>query len=154
MDIRKIKNLIKLIKESDISELHISEGDKSVRIIRSSRQFSCSMMQQAYMSSIQQQKMATVIPTSVVEETATVSVNSSHHIVRSPMVGTFYRTPSPDEKPFIEIGQKVNTGDTLCIIEAMKMMNQIESDTTGVIKDILIENGHPVEFDEPLVIIE
>ncbi|MCE1741452.1 acetyl-CoA carboxylase biotin carboxyl carrier protein, partial [Enterobacter hormaechei] len=76
------------------------------------------------------------------------------HVVRSPMVGTFYRTPSPDAKPFIEIGQRVNVGDTLCIVEAMKMMNQIEADKAGVVKKILVESGQPVEFDEPLVVIE
>ncbi|MBS6077354.1 MAG: acetyl-CoA carboxylase biotin carboxyl carrier protein [Citrobacter freundii] len=83
-----------------------------------------------------------------------LEISEGDHIVRSPMVGTFYRTPSPDAKAFIEIGQKVNAGDTLCIVEAMKMMNQIEADKSGVVKAILVESGQPVEFDEPLVVIE
>ena len=85
---------------------------------------------------------------------APAAAEISGHIVRSPMVGTFYRTPSPDAKAFIEIGQKVNVGDTLCIVEAMKMMNQIEADKSGTVKAILVESGQPVEFDEPLVVIE
>ncbi|MCR3756095.1 MAG: biotin carboxyl carrier protein [Sodalis sp. Psp] len=141
MDIRKIKKLIELIKESGISELEISEGEESVRINCATAQSAYPMMQQPYTPAMRQQCTATP-PT------------MSGHLVRSPMVGTFYRTPSPDEKPFVEVGQKVDVGDTLCIVEAMKIMNQIESDKAGVVKAILLDNGQPVEFDELLVVIE
>ena len=143
MDIRKIKKLIELVEESGISELEISEGEESVRISRSAPAASYPVMQQAYAAPVQQPALS-----------AAVAAEISGHIVRSPMVGTFYRTPSPDAKAFIEVGQKVNVGDTLCIVEAMKMMNQIEADKAGVVKAILIESGQPVEFDEPLVVIE
>lgn len=148
MDIRKIKKMIELVEESGISELEVSEGEESVRISRSTAQPIYPMMQQAYMPTVQQQSMI---------QTATAEVGTatiSGHLVRSPMVGTFYCTPSPEAKPFVEVGQKINVGDTLCIVEAMKMMNQIESDKAGVVKAILLDNGQPVEFDEPLVIIE
>ena len=128
MDIRKIKKLIELVEESGISELEISEGEESVRISRSAP--------------------------AAAEAAPAAAAEISGHIVRSPMVGTFYRTPSPDAKAFIEVGQKVNVGDTLCIVEAMKMMNQIEADKSGTVKAILVESGQPVEFDEPLVVIE
>lgn len=141
MDIRKIKKLIELVKESGISELEISEGEESVRVNCATAQSAYSMMQRPYIPTVQQQ--CTAVPTTM-----------SGHLVRSPMVGTFYRTPSPDEKPFVEVGQKVNVGDPLCIVEAMKIMNQIESDKAGVVKAILLDNGQPVEFDELLVVIE
>ena len=157
MDIRKIKKLIELVEESGIAELEISEGEESVRISRSPANVGYPMMQQAYAAPMMQQQPAlatAVAPASapVIEAAAVPEV--SGHIVRSPMVGTFYRTPSPDAKAFIEVGQKVNAGDTLCIVEAMKMMNQIEADKSGVVKAILVESGQPVEFDEPLVVIE
>jgi acetyl-CoA carboxylase biotin carboxyl carrier protein len=155
MDIRKIKKLIELVEESGISELEISEGEESVRISRAPANAGYPMMQQAYAAPMMQQQPAlatAVAPAAPVAEAAKAEI--SGHIVRSPMVGTFYRTPSPDAKAFIEVGQKVNAGDTLCIVEAMKMMNQIEADKSGVVKAILIESGQPVEFDEPLVIIE
>lgn len=145
MDIRKIKKLIELVEESGISELEISEGEESVRISRATAQPAYPMMQQAYIPAVQQQPAAPAVA---------APATMSGHLVRSPMVGTFYRTPSPDAKPFVEVGQKVNVGDTLCIVEAMKMMNQIESDKAGVVKAILLDNGQPVEFDEPLVVIE
>ena len=134
MDIRKIKKLIELVEESGISELEISEGEESVRISRAAP--------------------AAAAPATVPSMEAPAAAEISGHIVRSPMVGTFYRTPSPDAKAFIEVGQKVNVGDTLCIVEAMKMMNQIEADKSGTVKAILVESGQPVEFDEPLVVIE
>jgi len=153
MDIRKIKKLIELVEESGISELEISEGEESVRISRAPANVGYPMMQQAYAAPVQQPALATAVaPVAAVAETAPAEI--SGHIVRSPMVGTFYRTPSPDAKAFVEVGQKVNAGDTLCIVEAMKMMNQIEADKSGVVKAILVESGQPVEFDEPLVIIE
>lgn len=155
MDIRKIKKLIELVEESGISELEISEGEESVRISRAAPAPAYPMMQQAYAMPMQQQQpglAAAVAPAAPAAEAAPAAI--SGHIVRSPMVGTFYRTPSPDAKAFVEVGQKVNAGDTLCIVEAMKMMNQIEADKSGVVKAILVESGQPVEFDEPLVVIE
>ena len=140
MDIRKIKKLIELVEESGISELEISEGEESVRISRAAPAASFPVMQQAYAAPMMQQPAQ--------------SNAAAPATVRSPMVGTFYRTPSPDAKAFIEVGQKVNVGDTLCIVEAMKMMNQIEADKSGTVKAILVESGQPVEFDEPLVVIE
>lgn len=157
MDIRKIKKLIELVEESGISELEISEGEESVRISRTTANVGFPVMQQAYTAPTMQHPTLSnaVTPaatTPAMEVPATVE--TSVHIVRSPMVGTFYRTPSPDAKAFIEVGQKVNVGDTLCIVEAMKMMNQIEADKAGTVKAILVESGQPVEFDEPLVVIE
>jgi len=154
MDIRKIKKLIELVEESGISELEISEGEESVRISRAPAMPAYPMMQQAYIPAAQQQIAPAAAAAPAAEPAAAVPAAMSGHLVRSPMVGTFYRTPSPDAKPFIEVGQKVNVGDTLCIVEAMKMMNQIESDKAGVVKAILLDNGQPVEFDEPLVVIE
>ncbi|MGK2959733.1 MAG: acetyl-CoA carboxylase biotin carboxyl carrier protein [Candidatus Malihini olakiniferum] len=156
MDIRKIKKLIELVEKFGIAELEISEGKESVRISRAPAALAYPMMQQAYAPMMQQQPapaLANAVapaPEAVVKSPAAVS----KHIVRSLMVGTFYRTPSPDTKAFVEVGQQVNIGDTLCIVEAMKMLNQIEADKAGVVKAILVENGQPVEFDEPLVVIE
>lgn len=149
MDIRKIKKLIELVEESGISELEISEGEESVRINRATTPSHHPIMQPpSYIPTVavQQPAVNTTAPT-VVESV-------SNHVIRSPMVGTFYRTPSPEAKAFVEIGQKVSVGDTLCIIEAMKMMNLIEADKSGTIKAILVENGQPIEFDQPLVVIE
>ncbi|KKY86341.1 MULTISPECIES: acetyl-CoA carboxylase biotin carboxyl carrier protein [Leclercia] len=155
MDIRKIKKLIELVEESGISELEISEGEESVRISRAAPAASFPVMQQAYAAPMMQQQPALASAVAPAAEAApAAAAEISGHIVRSPMVGTFYRTPSPDAKAFIEVGQKVNAGDTLCIVEAMKMMNQIEADKSGTVKAILVESGQPVEFDEPLVVIE
>ncbi|MGP3068613.1 acetyl-CoA carboxylase biotin carboxyl carrier protein [Serratia nevei] len=155
MDIRKIKKLIELVEESGISELEISEGEESVRISRATPAQAYPVMQQAYAMPAQQQPaLAAAVATAPAAETPAAPAAMSGHVVRSPMVGTFYRTPSPDAKAFVEVGQKVNAGDTLCIVEAMKMMNQIEADKSGVVKAILVENGQPVEYDEPLVVIE
>ncbi|PHM27406.1 acetyl-CoA carboxylase biotin carboxyl carrier protein [Xenorhabdus budapestensis] len=149
MDIRKIKKLIELVEESGISELEISEGEESVRISRTTATQGIPITQQYLSAPIQQPVQAATVAPAV-----PAAAEISGHIVRSPMVGTFYRSPSPDTKPFIEIGQHVNQGDTLCIVEAMKMMNQIEADKAGVVKAILVQDGQPVEFDEPLVVIE
>lgn len=152
MDIRKIKKLIELVEESGIAELEISEGEESVRI---SRNFSgqVSVAPQMMMQAPAQQVAA---PVAAAAPSAAPAADAapSGHLMRSPMVGSFYRSSSPEAKPFVEVGQHVNVGDTLCIVEAMKMMNQIESDKAGVIKAILVENGQAVEFDEPLFIIE
>ncbi|EEI2263788.1 acetyl-CoA carboxylase biotin carboxyl carrier protein [Salmonella enterica] len=156
MDIRKIKKLIELVEESGISELEISEGEESVRISRTTANAGFPVMQQAYAAPMMQQPALSnaVAPAATPAMETPAAAEISGHIVRSPMVGTFYRTPSPDAKAFIEVGQKVNVGDTLCIVEAMKMMNQIEADKAGTVKAILVESGQPVEFDEPLVVIE
>ena len=154
MDIRKIKKLIELVEESGISELEISEGEESVRISRAAPAASFPVMQQAYAAPVQQPALSAAVAPTAAEAAPAAAAEISGHIVRSPMVGTFYRTPSPDAKAFIEVGQKVNAGDTLCIVEAMKMMNQIEADKSGTVKAILVESGQPVEFDEPLVVIE
>ncbi|AGB84335.1 acetyl-CoA carboxylase biotin carboxyl carrier protein [Serratia rhizosphaerae] len=154
MDIRKIKKLIELVEESGISELEIAEGEESVRISRAAPAQAYPVMQQAYAAPAQPAPaLATAVAAAEAEAPAAAAAVSGH-VVRSPMVGTFYRTPSPDAKAFVEVGQKVNAGDTLCIVEAMKMMNQIEADKSGVVKAILVENGQPVEYDEPLVVIE
>ncbi|NIG62730.1 MAG: acetyl-CoA carboxylase biotin carboxyl carrier protein [Serratia symbiotica] len=152
MDIRKIKKLIELVEESGISQLEISEGEESVRISRTTLAQAYPMIQKTYALPAQQQPAlaATIGSVSGAEPPAAMSF----HVVHSPMVGTFYRTPSPDAKAFVEVGQSVNVGDTLCIVEAMKMMNQIEADKSGVVKAILVESGQPVEYDEPLVVIE
>ena len=154
MDIRKIKKLIELVEESGISELEISEGEESVRISRAAPAASFPVMQQAYAAPVQQPALSAAVAPAAAEAAPAAAAEISGHIVRSPMVGTFYRTPSPDAKAFIEVGQKVNVGDTLCIVEAMKMMNQIEADKSGTVKAILVESGQPVEVDEPLVVIE
>ena len=147
MDIRKIKKLIELVEESGISELEITEGEESVRIHRGGAAAQVTPMQYA-----PQPQLAPVAQAAPVETIPEAAI--SGHIMCSPMVGTFYRSSSPGVKSFAEIGQKVNVGDTLCIIEAMKMMNQIESDKAGVIKQILVENQEPVEFDQPMFVIE
>lgn len=151
MDIRKIKKLIELVEESGIAELEISEGEESVRI---SRNFSGQVTAAPQM--IMQQAAAPVAAPAAAPVAAAPAADAipSGHLMRSPMVGSFYRSSSPEAKPFVEVGQHINVGDTLCIVEAMKMMNQIESDKAGVIKAILVENGQAVEFDEPLFIIE
>lgn len=152
MDIRKIKKLIELVEESGIAELEISEGEESVRI---SRNFSGQVTAAPQMIMPQ---VAAPVAASVAAAPAAAApaadATPAGHLMRSPMVGSFYRSSSPEAKPFVEVGQHVNVGDTLCIVEAMKMMNQIESDKAGVIKAILVENGQAVEFDEPLFIIE
>ncbi|QSR48787.1 acetyl-CoA carboxylase biotin carboxyl carrier protein [Aeromonas veronii] len=152
MDIRKIKKLIELVEESGIAELEISEGEESVRISRNfSGQVTTAMPQM-----MMQQAAPVAAPAAAAPVAAAPAADAapSGHLMRSPMVGSFYRSSSPEAKPFAEVGQQVNVGDTLCIVEAMKMMNQIESDKAGVIKAILVENGQAVEFDEPLFIIE
>jgi acetyl-CoA carboxylase biotin carboxyl carrier protein len=148
MDLRKLKKLIDLVEESGISELEITEGEEKVRISRGFTQ----PMHASYMMPAQYAPapaLAAPAAPAVAEEAAI----PEGHVVRSPMVGTFYRAPSPGAKVFVEIGQSVNSGETLCIIEAMKLLNEIEADQGGVIKAILVENGQPVEYGEPLFII-
>ncbi len=148
MDIRKVKKLIELLEESDIDELEIKEGEESVRISRHSAQpqavFAAAPMQAAPAPA-----PAPAAPAKVESEEPVLN----NHVVKSPMVGTFYRSPSPGSPAFVEVGQIIKTGDIVCIVEAMKMMNQIEADKSGTIEAILIEDGQPVEFDQPLVTI-
>lgn len=150
MDIRKIKKLIELIEESDIAEIEIKEGEESVRLSRySSAQ---PVMVTAPASAMTQAVAAPAAAAPAAEAGAEEVING--HVVRSPMVGTFYRSPSPGAKAFVEVGQRVNSGDTLCIIEAMKILNQIEADKAGVVTRILVENAQPVEYNQPLFVIE
>lgn len=149
MDIRKIKKLIELVEESGISELEISEGEESVRISRNTAPVQMAQMHYAAPAPAQQ-----AAPVAAPTAEAAAPVAPKGHQVLSPMVGTFYRSPSPDSKAFIEVGQSVSVGDTLCIVEAMKMMNQIEADKAGIVTAILLEDGQTVEFDQPLVVIE
>jgi acetyl-CoA carboxylase biotin carboxyl carrier protein len=154
MDIRKVKKLIELLEESDVAEIEIHEGEESVRISRNSSQTASLTMPPAI-----PQAAVAAAPVAIPAAQAPVAAQEREqeitgHTVRSPMVGTFYRSPSPGSKPFIEVGQQVSAGDTLCIIEAMKILNQIESDKSGTVKQILVENGEPVEYNEPLFIID
>lgn len=152
MDIRKIKKLIELLDESGVAELEIHEGEESVRISRYGSQAMAQMPMQMQMPMhMPAQAAAPAAPAPVAESASAVP---SGHAVESPMVGSFYRASSPGAKAFVEVGQRVNVGDTLCIIEAMKILNQIEADKSGVIKAILVENGQPVEYGQPLFIIE
>ncbi|GEA52065.1 acetyl-CoA carboxylase biotin carboxyl carrier protein subunit [Vibrio inusitatus NBRC 102082] len=151
MDIRKIKKLIELVEESGIAELEISEGEESVRISRHGNAPVAPIQYAAAPAPV-----AAPVPAAApaVAEAAPAPVEAPGHKVLSPMVGTFYRAPGPDTKPFVEIGQSVTAGETICIVEAMKMMNQIEADKSGVVTAILTEDGSPVEFDQPLIVIE
>ncbi|WP_404397497.1 acetyl-CoA carboxylase biotin carboxyl carrier protein [Idiomarina loihiensis] len=151
MDIRKIKKLIELVEESGVAELEITEGEESVRINRYSAQ-PAPMQYAPQPQQAPQQAPQSAPANQPAAEPANEEI--SGHVVRSPMVGTFYEAPSPDAKPFVTVGSRVNAGETLCIIEAMKMMNQIEADKSGVVKQILVDNEEPVEFDQPLFIIE
>lgn len=144
MDIRKIKKLIEIVEESDIAELEIKEGEEFIRINR----YSSAAAPVAYAPAPALAQAAPATAAAPAEE------KISGHIVKSPMVGTFYRAASPAAKVFVEVGQSVMAGDTLCIIEAMKILNQIESDKSGTITKILVENAEPVEYGQPLFIIE
>lgn len=155
MDIRKIKKLIELVEESGITELEVAEEEGTVRISRAAPAVAPAAVQ--YVAAPQQPaQVATpaATPATTPAPEAASSVEATGHAVLSPMVGTFYRSPSPEAKPFIEVGQQVKVGDALCIVEAMKMMNRIESDKAGVVKAILVNDGEAVEFDQKLVIIE
>lgn len=154
MDIRKIKKLIDLIQESDIAEIEISEGEESVRISRNSPSAPVhySPQPQSYHPPASATTPAVSAPTEA-DNKATQKASNEANAVRSPMVGTFYRSSSPEAAAFVEVGQQVNVGDVICIIEAMKMFNQIEADRSGTVKAVLVEDGHPVEYDEPLIVI-
>ncbi len=148
MDLRKLKKLIDLVEASGIAELEITEGEEKVRIAKSIA--GAPMMMAPQPQYIQAGAPAAAAPAAAAPAEDAVPEG---HVVRSPMVGTFYRAPAPGAKNFAEVGQSVNAGDTLCIIEAMKLLNEIEADQGGVIKAILVENGQPVEYGEPLFVI-
>jgi acetyl-CoA carboxylase biotin carboxyl carrier protein len=149
MDLRKLKTLIELVENSGIAELELTEGEEHVRISRSSSV--AAPVQQYYAAAPQAAPAPAAAP--VAAATPAAPAVPEGHVVKSPMVGSFYRSPSPGSKSFVDVGQNVNEGDTLCIIEAMKLLNEIESDKSGVIKAILVENGQAVEFGQPLFII-
>ena len=154
MDIRKIKKLIELVEESGIAELEITEGEESVRIHRGPTGVQAPMNYSFAAPAAPQMAPAPAAAATTASEAPAEPAQPEGHVVKSPMVDTFYRASSPTAKPFAEVGQQVKVGDTLCIVEAMKMMNQIEADKAGVVKAILVENQDPVEFDQPMFIIE
>jgi|TARA_Y100000992_G_scaffold246197_1_gene177532 acetyl-CoA carboxylase biotin carboxyl carrier protein len=142
MDIRKIKKLIEMLQDSDLTEIKVQEGEESVRIVRGSAQ-----SLEVKTSSL------SPTPVSAPSENNEISANESGLPIKSPIVGTFYRKPAPDKPPFVEIGSHVNAGDVVCIVEAMKMMNEIKSEFTGKVSAINIDDGEPVEFDQSLIVI-
>lgn len=150
MDLRKLKKLIDLVEESGISELELTEGEEKVRISRALMHGAAPVMH--YAAPAQQPVQASAAPASAAAQPEAAPA-AEGHIVKSPMVGTFYRAPSPDAKPFVDVSSTVAVGDTVCIIEAMKLLNEIECDFAGTIKKILVENGQPVEYGEPLFVI-
>ena len=143
MDIRKIKKLIEMLQDSDLTEIKVQEGEESVRIVRGSAQ-----SLEVKTSSL------SPTPVSAPSENNEISANESGLPIKSPIVGTFYRKPAPDKPPFVEIGSHVNAGDVVCIVEAMKMMNEIKSEFTGKVSAINIDDGEPVEFDQSLIVID
>src|SRR5579862_4190915 len=149
MDLRKLKTLIELVESSGIAELEISEGEERVRITRA-----LPATQQVFATPAGPPAAQISVPAASPPPAAPApAVEAEGHVVKSPMVGTFYRAASPGAKPFVEVGDTVQAGDPLCIIEAMKLMNEIEADEGGVVKAVLLENGQPVEYGQPLVII-
>jgi len=150
MDLRKLKKLIDLVQESGIAELEITEGEEKVKIVKGGH-VSVSAVALAPVAPIgaRAPAPAAAAPAPAAEAPA----GQEGHVVKAPMVGTFYRSPSPDAKAFVEVGQTVKEGDTICIIEAMKLMNEIEADASGSVKAILVENGQPVEYGQPLFIL-
>jgi acetyl-CoA carboxylase biotin carboxyl carrier protein len=153
MDLRKLKTLIDLVSESNVSELEITEADGKVRIVKSAPVVAAAPVVQTVMA--QPAAMAAPVAAAPLAAAAPAAEPApSGHVVKSPMVGTFYRASSPNAKPFAEVGQQIKAGEPLCIIEAMKIMNEIEADATGTITKVFCENGQPVEFGQPLFIIE
>ncbi len=149
MDLRKLKTLIDLVAESDIAELEVTEGESKVRIVKSSA------VPQAHMMMMPHSQLAPSAPpaAAAAAEPVPAPAEPEGHVVKSPMVGTFYRAATPGAPPFVEVGSAVKPGDTLCIIEAMKLLNEIDAEVTGVVKQVLVENGQPVEYGQPLFII-
>lgn len=156
MDLRKLKTLIDLVSESNVSELEITEADGKVRIVKAGpapQVMTMPMMQGTHAIPMQAAPAAAAVSTDA-SATETAAEVDNAHTVNSPMVGTFYRASSPDAKAFAEVGDEVQEGQAICIIEAMKIMNEIEADKSGVVKKILVENGQPVEYGQPLFVIE
>ena len=153
MDLRKLKTLIDLVAESDIAELEVTEGESKVRIVKSSAmpQNQVVMMQPQGMQP--QYQHAAPMAAAPVASVPAAPAEPTGHVVKSPMVGTFYRSSAPGAAAFIEVGQSIKEGDTLCIIEAMKLLNEIDADVSGVVTQVLVENGQPVEFGQPLFVI-
>ena len=151
MDLRKLKKLIELVEESGIGELEITEGEEKVRISKSASSTQTYVTAPPVMQAV---SPAGAEPVAAAPAPAGAESLPEGHIVKAPMVGTFYRTSTPGANPFVEVGQAVKAGETLCIIEAMKLLNEIESDKDGIIKAVLVENGQPVEYGEPLFVIE
>jgi acetyl-CoA carboxylase biotin carboxyl carrier protein len=152
MDLRKLKKLIDLVEESGIAELEVTEGEEKVRIVKNGTAVATPYIVQTPAGPL---AAPTAAQTSVSDKTEAENTADlpEGKVVKSPMVGTFYRSASPDSDPFVDVGSTVKTGDTLCIVEAMKLLNEIESEFSGTIKSILVENGQPVEYGEPLFII-
>ena len=150
MDLRKLKKLIDLVQESGIAELEITEGEEKVKIVKGGAVTMTAVPQVAIAAA---PAAAFAAPAAAAGAPAEPEPGQEGHVVKAPMVGTFYRSPSPDAKAFVEVGQAVKEGDTICIIEAMKLMNEIEADASGVVKAILVENGQPVEYGQPLFIL-
>ncbi|HXJ52166.1 MAG TPA: acetyl-CoA carboxylase biotin carboxyl carrier protein [Burkholderiales bacterium] len=149
MDLRKLKKLIDLVQESGIAELEITEGEEKVKIVKGGHVSVSAAAPVQVVAAAEPRAPAAAAPAPAAEAPA----GQEGHVVKAPMVGTFYRSPSPDAKAFVEVGQVVKEGDTICIIEAMKLMNEIEADAGGVVKAILVENGQPVEYGQPLFIL-
>ncbi|MDE1989243.1 MAG: acetyl-CoA carboxylase biotin carboxyl carrier protein [Betaproteobacteria bacterium] len=150
MDLRKLKKLIDLVEESGIAELEITEGEEKVRIAKAGSGHAYVAAHPAHYPLPPQ---AAAAPAAAVASAEAPAPEEEGHVVKSPMVGTFYRSPSPGSPPFVELGQSITEGQTLCIIEAMKLLNEIESDVSGTVKRILVENGQPIEYGQPLFII-
>ena len=153
MDLRKLKTLIDLVAESDIAELEVTEGESKVRIVKSSAMPQGQMMMMPPQGMPQQYTAPAHAPAPAAAPVAAVAAEPTGHIVKSPMVGTFYRSSAPGSPAFVEVGATIKEGDTLCIIEAMKLLNEIDSEVSGVVTKILVENGQPVEFGQPLFVI-
>ena len=147
MDLRKVKKLIELLEESGLSEIEITEGDDKVRITKGGKQVPQTNIVEAI------QESETLTPNENIDEHAKSKNNAEFHEVKAPMIGTYYQSPEPDAEAFVKVGDPISDGDTLCIIEAMKMMNKIESDVSGTIERIMIQNGDPVEFDQVLFLV-
>jgi acetyl-CoA carboxylase biotin carboxyl carrier protein len=150
VDLRKLKKLIDLVQESGIAELEITEGEEKVKIVKGGAVVSTMPAPAAAVAAPAEIRPA---PAAAPAAAAEADAGQEGHVVKAPMVGTFYRSPSPDAKAFVEVGQAVKEGDTICIIEAMKLMNEIEADASGSVKAILVENGQPVEYGQPLFIL-
>ncbi|WLI88416.1 acetyl-CoA carboxylase biotin carboxyl carrier protein [Massilia sp. R2A-15] len=153
MDLRKLKTLIDLVAESDIAELEVTEGESKVRIVKTSAMPQGQMMMMPSQGMPQQYAAPAHAPAPAAAPVAAVAAEPTGHIVKSPMVGTFYRSSAPGSPAFVEVGATIKEGDTLCIIEAMKLLNEIDSEVSGVVTKILVENGQPVEFGQPLFVI-